>query len=113
MFIAPATQRSLRSGGAKCLNLLDIDGAPSEREALINQNYKHLAAPAAMAPTITANFRNRTLENVRTVPGRVSAVQQILARRGWFIPPEVPAMAFLNLVEEHNAAGRMKDSWMI
>jgi hypothetical protein len=44
MFIAPATQRSLRSGGAKCLNLLDIDGAPSEREALINQNYKHLAA---------------------------------------------------------------------
>ena len=25
-------------------SLLDIDGAPSEREALINQNYKHLAA---------------------------------------------------------------------
>ena len=64
MFIAPATQRSLRSGGAKCLNFLDIDGAPSEREALINQNYKHLAAPAAMAPTITANFRNRTLDTM-------------------------------------------------
>jgi hypothetical protein len=26
MSIAPATQRSLRSGGAKCLNLLDIIG---------------------------------------------------------------------------------------
>ena len=37
MFIAPTTQRSLRSGGAECLNLLDIDGAPSERQALINR----------------------------------------------------------------------------
>jgi hypothetical protein len=66
---------------------------------------RSLRAFAVTAEPYLRNF----LENVRTVPSRVSAVQQILARRGWFIPPEVPAMAFLNLVEEHNAAGRMKD----
>jgi len=66
---------------------------------------RSLRAFAVAAEPYLRNF----LENVRTVPGRVSGVQQILARRGWFIPPEVPAMAFLNLVEEHYAAGRMKD----
>lgn len=66
---------------------------------------RSLRAFAVAAEPYIRNF----LENVRRVPGRVSAVQQILARRGWFIPPEVPAMALLNLVEEHNAAGRMKD----
>jgi hypothetical protein len=34
MFIAPATQKNLRSGGAKCLNLLEIDGAPMKRKRL-------------------------------------------------------------------------------
>jgi hypothetical protein len=49
------------------------------------------------------------VENVKALPARTANVQRILARRGWFIPPKVPAMAFLKLVEEHSANGRMKE----
>ena len=49
------------------------------------------------------------LENIKTLSDRTSAVQQTLAQRGWFIPPKVPAITFLNLVEKHSAAGRMKE----
>lgn len=49
------------------------------------------------------------VENVKALPARTANVQRILARRGWFIPPKAPAMAFLKLVEEHSANGRMKE----
>jgi hypothetical protein len=66
---------------------------------------RSLRAFAVTAEPYLRNF----LENVKTVPSRISAVQRILARRGWFIPPEVPAMTFLNLVEEYSTAGQMKE----
>ena len=43
------------------------------------------------------------VKNVKALPARTAEVQRILARRGWFIPPRVPAMTFLKLVEEHSA----------
>ena len=49
------------------------------------------------------------VKNVKALPARTAEVQRILARRGWFIPPRVPAMTFLKLVEEHSAKERMKE----
>jgi len=47
--------------------------------------------------------------NVKAIPGRTIAVQQTLARRGWFLPPRAPAMTFINLVEERSASSQMKE----
>lgn len=49
------------------------------------------------------------VKNVKALPARTANVQRILAHRGWFIPPRVPAMTFLKLVEEHSAKERMKE----
>jgi len=37
------------------------------------------------------------VKNVKALPARTANVQRILARRGWFIPRKIPAMAFMKL----------------
>jgi hypothetical protein len=65
------------------------------------QQALHEAAEAAQP--FFANLQ----ANIKALPGRITDVQRTLARRGWFLLPNAPAMKLINLVEEYSSAGRM------